>query len=124
MVYFEDAIVLDALKLKEMIDSHHDNPTVDNMVFLELKVKDGKQSMVFPCFMEAWTEDNSRVLNGDLGRKPLLFQCTVILHKDEAYTALRIFMHEEEFEVRKRVWDKPPVESLRKYLPFVDGILQ
>ncbi len=124
MDYFADAKVLNAAELAELIELHHGNALVDNLVFLELRVKDAKKSTIFPCYIMAWKEDENGRPDAKTGRKPLMFRCTVIQYKNCEYETLPVLIHEEEFEVRKRVWDKPPVESLWKYLPFVDGIMQ
>lgn len=124
MNYFEDAKVLDALELRDMIEQPISNATVDNLVFVELRERDVKPSAIFPCYIVAWREDENGMPDQKTGRKPLMFQGNVIQYKEGEYEFVPVIIRETDFEVRKRIWDRPPVESLRKYLPFVDGMMQ
>lgn len=124
MVYYEDAKLLDAMDLKKMIATHYCSPSVDRMIFMELNGRNGNSDTLLPCYMEAWTEDESSPQDRPDGRKWLMFKCTVIVYKDEMFTSLPIFLHEKEFRDWKRVWDKPPADSVRKSHPFVESQIQ
>ena len=123
MLFCEDAKVLDAMQLRDIISENKGNATVDCLVFLEAKTEIGKPSKIFPCYMTAWKAEDSKPDRRD-GRKPLMFQCTLIEIRDGEFDLVKIIVHEDEFGIRKKIWDKPPAEKLRKDLPLVDGILQ
>ena len=124
MIYYEDAKIVDAMELKNMVEMHCVNPTVEALRFIELKANGDNTTPLFPCFMEAWSEDDNPSINEREGRKWLMFKCTVIQYKDGEFETLPIYLHEKEFEIRKRVWDKPPTAALRKSKPFVYETIQ
>ena len=121
MESYTDARILGAPEMKKMV-MHTGNPTVDNLVFVEAQLKDGKPSSVFPCYITAFTEDKS--CEGPEGRRWLMFQATVVQYRSQEYELVPIYLHEKEFGVYKNVWDKPPAESLRSRTPLLGEKLQ
>ena len=55
MTCTENAKVINAEELKEIIDEELTNPTVERLMFLETK-RDG--SKIFPCYVEAYGYDD------------------------------------------------------------------
>ena len=124
MKYCDDAKVLDAMQLKEIVEENSGNATVHSLVFVEISVKNELMSRIYPCYVFAWAEEENAAPVSPDGRKPLMFKCDVTQFANGEFGLLEIVIHEKDFEVRNRVWDKPPAIELRKPLLAVNGILQ
>ncbi len=127
MTYCNDARVLDAMELKELIedDGGATNPTINRLVFIEVKSIGGKQGRLYPCLVTSWGEDESMTspMRED-GRNWLVFKCSVIQSKDGTFSLVPVTLHEVDLTTEKRIWDKPPTMMLTRSGQYTNGRLQ
>ena len=124
MIYYDDAKILDAVEIKDILESAENNPTVDRLLFFFF-LTTGITGRVFPCFIEAWAEDDSVLFSQrNDGRKWLMFKCTIVQCKDGEYSALPVCIHESDLLSQKRIWNKPPTKALMTSQSFVTGQIQ
>lgn len=116
MVCFENAKVLSAEELKELIDEEYTNPTVERMMFIETKDKGEIPGKVFPCYLEAWGEDEKAKVGIDPG---LRFQICIMQSMGGEFGLLRVVIYAKELGTNKRIWDKPPTKHRRDDTPWV-----
>lgn len=113
MVFTESARVIGPMELREMMDEESGNPAVEREVFIETRAKEGNPSKVFPVFLEAYAyeyEDEAEKMK--LNPKMVFKGCLMYVEGGE-FHAVRIMLHSWEFNLTKRVWDKPPTKGLR-----------
>lgn len=115
MVCFENACVIDAEELKEIIDEEYTNPTIERMMFVETKSKGEVPGKVFPCYLEAWGEDMDGVMKIDPG---LRFQACIMQSKGGEFGLVRVIIYAKDLGVDKRIWDKPPTKHRRNDTPW------
>lgn len=119
MVFTQDAKVLTAEEIKEMIDDESmDNVVVNGLLFIETRAKDDQPGKVFPCYIYAWREEEKD------GKKQLAFQADVIQFRHGEFGMIQVILHEDEFGVTKRIWDKPPTKAMRDIMPFLEEGVQ
>lgn len=123
MVFTESAQLMTAQDLVDMInDGTGGNPTINDMVFIEVRTPDTEPSKVFPCYVTAWRDDHSE--EKETGKVWKMFQADIIQMRDGEFGILKVFLHEQEFDSKKRIWDKPPTLRLRQDTPFVEPGVQ
>ena len=115
MVRFENARVIGAQELKEGLEEESGNPTIDRLMFIETKEKDGYPGKVFPCFVEAWGEEENAEVKTDPG---LRFQMCILQSTGGAFQMVRVVIMANELGVSKRIWDKPPTKGQRDFVPW------
>ena len=116
MVCSENAKVIDAEELKESMNEECHNPTLERLMFLEVKPREGETSKIFPCLAEAWCEDPDANVKADPGLK---FQIAVLQSTGGEFGMVKVLIPANELGVTKRIWDKPPTKGRREYVPFV-----
>lgn len=111
MVFTESAKPIGPNELREMLEEESANPTVERLVFMETRAKEGKPAKIFPLFVEAWAyEDESEKLNPN---PKVAFKGCLMYIADGEFHAVQIMIHRWEFNLTKRIWDKPPAKGLR-----------
>ena len=115
MVCFENAKVIDAEELKESLLEESTNPTLERLMFLEVRPKDDKPGKIFPCFVEAWGEEENSEMKIDLG---LRFQVCILQSSGGQFGLVRVIIPATDLGVRKRIWDKPPTKGHREFVPW------
>ena len=120
MTLTENAKVIDAQELKEMIEEKHSNPCVERLIFLETRGKDGKEGKIFPAYIEAWAHDDVKNEERDL----LVFKMAIAQYVRGEIAHVQVALHEEEIGKTKRIWDKPPKKDLRNETPWVEQEVQ
>lgn len=115
MVYTENARVIEAEELKEIIEEEYSNPTVERLMFIETKAKDNMPGKVFPCYMEAWGEEENAEVKVDPG---LRFQMSIAQCVNGEFGLIRVVVLANELGVNKRIWDKPPTKGRRDDTPW------
>lgn len=115
MVRFENAKVIEAEELKEIIEEESGNPTVDRLMFIETKAKNDIPSKVFPCYLEAWGQEENAEMKVDPG---LRFQCCIMQSMGGEFGMVRVMILANELGVTKRIWDKPPTKGRREDTPW------
>ena len=126
MTFTEGAKILTPEEIKEMInDETMDNVVINGMLFVETRGNDVVPSKVFPCYIYAWREEDVPVKVNPDGKpietkKQLAFQADIIQFRNGEFGMLQVILHEDEFGVNKRIWDKPPTKSLRAENPFLE----
>ena len=116
MVYCENAKVIDAQELKEIIDEETTNPTIERLMFIEAKAANG-ETKVFPCYLEAWGQEENAEVKADPG---LRFKIAIVQSMGGEFGMVRVIVMANELGVTKRIWDKPPTKGLREDLPFAE----
>lgn len=117
MVSVENAKLVHAEELKAFIDEEVSNPTVERLMFVEAQAAGGEgKTKIFPCYIEAWATDSRT--NKDAVQK-LMFQCSIVQSMGGEFGMLRVYIHEDELGVTKRIWDKPPTKGLRDETPWI-----
>ena len=120
MVYSENAKIIEAQELKEIIEEEYSNPTVERMMFIETRERENIPGKVFPCYLEAWAYDEESKEE----EKKLMFQLCIMQCTGGSFGLIRAVIHEKELGINKRIWDKPPTKGLREHFPFVEGVEQ
>lgn len=115
MVCSEKAKVIEAAELKEMLDEEYSNPTVERLMFIETRGRDEFPGKLFPCFVEAWGEEENAEMKVDPG---LRFQMCIMQSTGGEFALIRVVVLAKELGVNKRIWDKPPTKGLREYIPW------
>lgn len=115
MVCFENAKVIGAEELKEIINEEYTNPTVERMMFIETKDKGEIPGKVFPCYLEAWSEESTGAVKVDPG---LRFQVCIMQSKGGEFGLIRVIILANELGQTKRIWDKPPTKHRRNDTPW------
>lgn len=115
MVCSENAKVIEAQELKEIIDEEYSNPTIERLMFIETKEKEGFPGKVFPCWLEAWGEEENAAVKADPG---LRFQLCIMQCMNGEFTAVRVVVMANELGANKRIWDKVPSKHLRNDTPW------
>lgn len=119
MVYSEKAKILGAEEIREMInDESLENVVVNGLLFIETRAKGDQPNKVFPCYIYAWKEEEKD------GKTQLAFQADIIQFRNGEFGMIQVILHEDEFGVSKRIWDKPPTKGLRAEHPFVEAEVQ
>lgn len=112
MTFCENAgLIEDLEEIKQIIDEEYTNPTVDRMMFLEVKPKEGQENKLFPCYIEGWVGDKE-------GNMISLRVCIVQTRSGE-FTMVRVNIPVEEINVKKRFWDKPAKKAVRDETEWV-----
>ena len=125
MVYYDDARRLNAEELRNLTDSIGGNPTVERLVFLQVLPAGGKPARLFPCFLNAWAEDEKmRFPVREGGGKWLMFSCAVVQCMDGEFTTVPVVIHETDLISRMCFWDKPPAVCRNLGMPGSSGWLQ
>ena len=114
MVYFENAKVIEADELKEIIDEQTTNPTIERLMFIEAKAAGG-ETKIFPCYAIAWGEEENSELKVDPG---LRFRIDIVQCAGGEFKMVEVVILANELGVSKRIWDKPPTKGRREYIPF------
>lgn len=120
MTYSEGArLIKDAEELKGIVEDTHSNPTVERLIFLETKGKNGEEGKLFPCCVEAWTVED---LKPD-GYQSVMFRCSLLQYRKEfgEFGMVRANIREWEINRNKRFWDKPPKKSVREETPWEEA---
>ena len=116
MVYSESAKLIGTDELKEIISEEYKNPTIERMMFIETKTTDKMPGKVFPCYMEAWAiEPGENNVEAD----ELVFRACIVQCMDGGFNLLKVYLHDNELGVSKRIWDKPPTKGLRDETPWI-----
>lgn len=115
MVCFENAKVIDAEELKENLEEESMNPTLERLMFLEVRPKEGETSKIFPCFVEAWREDDHANVMADPG---LVFLIDIMQSTGGEFGLIKVGIPAKELGVKKRIWDKPPTKGHREFVPW------
>ena len=119
MVCTESAKLVTALEIKEMIeDENIGNPTISGLLFIETKGKGDVEGRLFPCYIHSWAEEDVE------GLKMLMFQADIIQYAKGEFCMVRVILHEKDFGITKRIWDKPPTKGLREEIPFLESEIQ
>ena len=125
MQFSNEAKVLDAQELREMMERNAINPTIGRLVFVEQMAVDNAAGKVFPCFLEAWTEDDTD--NGPYkedGSSWLTFRCKIVHCNEDGFGIIEVFIHERDLGIKRRFWDKPPTNVLMSSKSFGNGLMQ
>ena len=115
MVGFEGARIIEANELKEMLDEEYSNPTIERLMFIEAKAMGGS-TKVFPCYVAAWAEEE---VKGPVAKVPIIFLAYITQSINGEFGLVQVQIHENELNVTKRIWDKPPTKGLREETPWV-----
>lgn len=129
MIYLENAKVMDAEEIKELMDetsgdiheegSAKPNPVMDRLVFIEAKAVSGKM-LVCPCFLGGYSEEPTV---GPVANRPkLMFYIYIVQCMKGEYGLLQVGIKEEELGVSKRIWDRPPTKGLREETPWIPPV--
>ena len=118
MVYSENAKVIEAEELKEIIDEQTVNPTIDRLMFIEAKAMGSNETKIFPCYLVAWGEEENSKVKTDPG---LRFKINIVQCLDGDFSMVQVIVLAKELGVTKRIWDKPPTKGRREYLPFAEA---
>lgn len=117
MVRFEGAHVIEAEELKEIIDEETSNPTIERLMFVEVRAKDLMPAKVFPCYMEAYATES--FVNAEEHKTPeLMFQCCIVQSGGGNFGMVRVVIRESELGTTKRIWDKPPTKGRSEDTPW------
>ena len=116
MVRFENAKVIEAEELKEIIEEEYTNPTIERLMFIETKAKGDIPGKVFPCYLEAWGEEENAAVKTDPG---LRFQVCIAQSMNGEFSMVRVYILAKDLGVTKRIWDKPPTKGRREDTPWV-----
>ena len=103
MIYLENAKVMDAEEIKELMDEtsgdiHEEgnakpNPVMDRLVFIEAKAVSGKM-LVCPCFLGGYSEEPTV---GPVANRPkLMFYIYIVQCMKGEYGLLQVGIKEEE----------------------------
>lgn len=117
MIYMEGAKMLNnPQELKDIIEETFSNPTIERMMFIETKGKNGEEGKLFPCYLEEYgaTEE------GEI----LSFQCSILQSSEGLFGLVRVNLMVSDFNVTKRLWDKPPKKSVRDETPWIEEAVQ
>lgn len=117
MVMTENARVIGVEELKEILEEEYENPTVERLMFIETKGKEDKPGKIFPCFVEAWGEEENAEVKTDPG---LRFQLCIIQSSGGEFGMVRVIVMANDIGVTKRIWDKPPAKGAREYIPWAN----
>ena len=122
MVYSEKAKMESPEDLKEFImnEEGDGNATINGLFFIETKANDKFQNKVFPCYIHAYTE----VEKEGSQEKELVFMADIIQYVKGEFEIVKVYLHEGEFNISKRIWDKPPTKGLRNDTPWVEEVVQ
>lgn len=117
MVYFENASLMnDIQELKEIIEETFSNPTIERMMFIETKGKNGEEGKLFPCYLEEYVGTEE----GEI----LSFQCSILQYSMGLFGLVRVNLPVGDLNVAKRLWDKPPKKSVRDETPWIEEAVQ
>lgn len=117
MVYSESAKIIEPQELKAIIEEEYTNPTIERLMFIEAKAKGTDATKVFPCFLEAWAEDEEDPTG-------LVFQICIAQCGEGEFGLVRVVVHGKEFGYTKRMWDRAPTKGLREDHPFLQEVTQ
>lgn len=115
MVYSRNARVIEPEELKEIIDEETTNPTIERLMFIEAKAQNSNETKIFPCYLEAWGEEENAEMKVDPG---LRFQLCIVQCVGGEFALARVIVLANELGVTKRIWDKPPAKDIRDMTPF------
>ena len=112
MKYFEEAKVVTAEELLEIIGEEYTNPTIERLMFLETKAKEERPGKVFPCYVEGY------FLEG--GNEEIGFVCCLVQKNGDGFGMIEVRIRAAELGVNKRFWDKPPKKAVRDETSWLD----
>ena len=115
MVVSNGAKVIEAEELKQIIEEETSNPTIERLMFIEAKAAGTDETKVFPCYLEAYGEEENAAMKVDPG---LRFQIAIVQSMGGEFGMVRVVVLAKELGVTKRIWDKPPAKWLRDETPF------
>ena len=115
MVCFENARVIDARELKESFEEKSMNPTLERLMFLEVRPKEGENGKIFPCLVEAWREDEGSKVMVDPG---LIFLVDVLQSIGGEFNMVKVGIPANDLGVKMRIWDKPPTKGHREFVQW------
>ena len=123
MVLTESAKMIDAEELKASIDDETalNNPTVERLIFVETRGKDGAEGKLFPCYVDSYGYDDLKPGNGI---KSIRFRCALTQYNGQEFGMVYVGIRERELGVSKRFWDKPPKKSVRDETPWIEEGVQ
>lgn len=117
MIYVENAgLVEDFEEIKEIVKEEFSNPTIDRLMFLETLGREGKEGQLFPCYIESYSEEK-----GEDGETKLSLQCVIIQSTGQEFGMVRVRIPQDDINIRKRFWDRPPKKAVRDETPWVVG---
>lgn len=116
MVRFENAHVIEAEELKELIEEDYSNPTIDRMMFIETKQTEKMPGKVFPCFVVAYGQEENAEMKVDPG---LRFRMYIAQSANGEFGLVEVIIMANELGITKRIWDKPPTKGLSENIPWV-----
>ena len=117
MVCSEKARVIEAPELREMLEEEYTNPTVERLMFIETKTKEGVGGKIFPCFIEGVLEEKDAKVKMN---PELLFRMCITQSMEGMFSMVRVNVSSAELGINKRIWDKPPTKGLRDETPWVE----
>ena len=115
MTLTENAKVIEAEELKEMIEEELTNPTIERLMFIETKEKGDIPGKVFPCYLVAWGQEENAEVKSDPG---LRFRVDILQCVGGEFSIVQVIVMANELGVNKRIWDKPPTKGRREYIPW------
>ena len=121
MTSTENAKIIDAEELKELIEEQHANPCVERLIFLETKGKGEDDGHIFPAYVEAWAYDDIKPAQN---HKSIMFKMALTQYIQGETAMVQVVVRESDIGKNKRIWDKPPKKSLRDETPWVETEVQ
>lgn len=106
-----NAQLVDLEGIKEMVDLEALNPMIDKLMFLETRPTKNMPSKIFPCYVEAYSENEPTRLLIDI------FQL-----RNGEYSLIQVEESSEDLGKKFVLWNGVPTNDLRgKISPFVDS---
>ena len=112
MVCFENAVIITPEELKEIIEEEMTNPTLERLMFLETKAKNDIPGKVFPCWVEAWGEDEDAAVKND---PHLKFWICIAQYTGGEFKLARVIIPASDLGTKVRIWDRPPTKGQKEY---------
>lgn len=121
MTHTDGAKVLSVEEIKELMDEEYTNPTVDRLMFVETRGKDGQEGKLFPIYFEAWGYLDWDTANVK-ANPDMLFKACIVQSTGGEFGMVRVSIKMNDIGVTKRIWDKPPTSGLRRETLWPDEI--
>ena len=118
MVCMENAkVISDVDEIKQEMNEQYSNPTVSRLMLVEVKGKEGKESVLFPCYPVSYTIVPGKN-NAELDHTVFLFsfvQCS-----GGEFLLVNVNIPDTDIGTKLRFWDKPPKKAVRNETAWVE----
>ncbi len=121
MVYSEGAKQIDVQEMKDAIEETMANPTIERLMFIETRDKEGVPGKVFPFYLVAWSLEKGKT---NVEADHYLFKADILQSIGGAFQMVEVIINSRDFGVNKRIWDKPPTKGLRDETPWLETVVK